>query len=255
SKGSNNTPNHDSVITQENLAWMEKRQQTQEKKKDQASRGRTPKHRKRGAKERKIKAAIFIFVAKELNTDENPQSRDEKIGGSMNGSLQIVASIEQYSDLDEMSLDDAIGRLETFEERHRYKNERPVNNQESLTFTRHEGQRKPSREYGQERFNQSRGRIVASIEQYSDLDEMSLDDAIGRLETFEERHRYKNERPVNNQESLMFTRHEGQRKPSREYMVKKDLTSLEAEYKTKTIINPKKKNERLLKKIQEINLK
>nr|GEW42667.1 zinc finger, CCHC-type [Tanacetum cinerariifolium] len=53
--------------------------------------------------------------------------------------LQIVASIEQYSDLDEMSLDEAIRRLKTFEERLRYKNERPVNNQESLIFTRHEG--------------------------------------------------------------------------------------------------------------------
>ncbi|GJX99130.1 kinase RLK-Pelle-DLSV family protein, partial [Tanacetum coccineum] len=31
--------------------------------------------------------------------------------------LQIVASIEQYSDLDEMSVDEAIGRLKTFEER------------------------------------------------------------------------------------------------------------------------------------------
>ncbi|GKD59414.1 zinc finger, CCHC-type containing protein, partial [Tanacetum coccineum] len=30
--------------------------------------------------------------------------------------LQIVASIEQYSDLDEMSLDEAIGRLKTYEE-------------------------------------------------------------------------------------------------------------------------------------------
>nr|GEZ90149.1 zinc finger, CCHC-type [Tanacetum cinerariifolium] len=54
--------------------------------------------------------------------------------------LQIVASIEQYSDLDEMSLDEALGRLKTFEERLRYKNKRPVNNQESLMFTRHEGQ-------------------------------------------------------------------------------------------------------------------
>nr|GEV68646.1 nucleotide-binding alpha-beta plait domain-containing protein [Tanacetum cinerariifolium] len=39
--------------------------------------------------------------------------------------LQIVASIEQYLDLDTMSLDEAIGRLKTFEERLKYKNERP----------------------------------------------------------------------------------------------------------------------------------
>ncbi|GKA10093.1 zinc finger, CCHC-type containing protein [Tanacetum coccineum] len=50
--------------------------------------------------------------------------------------LQIVASIEQYSDLDEMSVDEAIGRLKTFEERLKYKNERPVNTQEGLLSKR-----------------------------------------------------------------------------------------------------------------------
>ncbi|GKB31388.1 zinc finger, CCHC-type containing protein [Tanacetum coccineum] len=68
----------------------------------------------------------------------------------------IVASIEQYSDLDEMSVDEAIGRLKTFEERIKSKKKIPVDSQESLMFTRHEGQRKPFRERG--RFNQSRGR-------------------------------------------------------------------------------------------------
>ncbi|GJY05637.1 hypothetical protein Tco_0371577 [Tanacetum coccineum] len=66
--------------------------------------------------------------------------------------------------------------------------------------------------------------IVASIEQYSDLDEMSVDEAIGRLKTFEERIKKNVE----------------------------DLTSLKAKNKTRTII--KGKNERLLK-IQETNLK
>ncbi|GJS54977.1 zinc finger, CCHC-type containing protein [Tanacetum coccineum] len=72
--------------------------------------------------------------------------------------LQIVASIEQYSDLDEMSVDEAIGRLKTFEERLKSKKEIPVDSQESLMFTRHEGQGKPFRERGRGRFNQSRGR-------------------------------------------------------------------------------------------------
>ncbi|GKB45100.1 zinc finger, CCHC-type containing protein [Tanacetum coccineum] len=70
--------------------------------------------------------------------------------------LQIVASIEQYSDLDEISVDEAIGRLKTFEERIKSKKKIPVDSQESLMFTRHEGQRKPFRERG--RFNKSRGR-------------------------------------------------------------------------------------------------
>ncbi|GJX62008.1 zinc finger, CCHC-type containing protein [Tanacetum coccineum] len=72
--------------------------------------------------------------------------------------LQIVASIEQYSDLDEMSVDEAIGRLKTFEERIKSKKKIPVDSQESLMFTRHEGQGKPFRERGHGRFNQSQGR-------------------------------------------------------------------------------------------------
>ncbi|GJT81031.1 zinc finger, CCHC-type containing protein [Tanacetum coccineum] len=71
--------------------------------------------------------------------------------------LQIVASIEQYSYLDEMSVDEAIGRLKTFEERLKSKKEIRVDSQESLMFTRHEGQGKPFRERGRGRFNQSRG--------------------------------------------------------------------------------------------------
>nr|GEW23380.1 zinc finger, CCHC-type [Tanacetum cinerariifolium] len=34
--------------------------------------------------------------------------------------LQIVASIEQYSDLDEMTLEEVVGRLKTYEERIKY---------------------------------------------------------------------------------------------------------------------------------------
>nr|GEW19567.1 zinc finger, CCHC-type [Tanacetum cinerariifolium] len=70
--------------------------------------------------------------------------------------LQIVASIEQHSDLDEMTLE-VIGRLKTYEERIKYKQDKQVNSQESLMFTRHEGKRKTFREYGRGRFNQSRG--------------------------------------------------------------------------------------------------
>ncbi|GJZ82089.1 zinc finger, CCHC-type containing protein [Tanacetum coccineum] len=56
-----------------------------------------------------------------------------------------------------MSLDEAIGRLNTFEERLKYKNERPVNTQERLLFTRHEDQGQQFRRHGDGRFNQSRG--------------------------------------------------------------------------------------------------
>ncbi|GKA37389.1 hypothetical protein Tco_0723954 [Tanacetum coccineum] len=50
--------------------------------------------------------------------------------------LQIVASIEQYSDLDEMTLEEVIGRLKTYEERIKHKKSRQVDNQEKLMFTR-----------------------------------------------------------------------------------------------------------------------
>lgn len=72
--------------------------------------------------------------------------------------LQIVASIEQYSDLSEMTMEEAIGRLKTYEERIKFKKDKQVNNQETLMFTRHKGQGKHFREYGQGRFNQSQGR-------------------------------------------------------------------------------------------------
>ncbi|GKB69138.1 hypothetical protein Tco_0930550 [Tanacetum coccineum] len=52
--------------------------------------------------------------------------------------LQIVASIEQYSDLSEMTLEEAIERLKTYEERIKYKRGKQVDNQEKLMFTRHE---------------------------------------------------------------------------------------------------------------------
>nr|GFA14373.1 zinc finger, CCHC-type [Tanacetum cinerariifolium] len=56
--------------------------------------------------------------------------------------LQIVASIEQYSYLSEMTLEEAIGRLKTYEERIKYKKGKQVDNQEKLMFTRHENKEK-----------------------------------------------------------------------------------------------------------------
>nr|GEX31977.1 zinc finger, CCHC-type [Tanacetum cinerariifolium] len=48
--------------------------------------------------------------------------------------LQIVASIEQYSDVSEMTFEEEIGRLKTYEERIKYKGKQ-VDNQERLLFT------------------------------------------------------------------------------------------------------------------------
>nr|GEW58323.1 zinc finger, CCHC-type [Tanacetum cinerariifolium] len=62
--------------------------------------------------------------------------------------LQIVASIEQYSDLSEMTLEEAIGRLKTYEERIKYKKDKQVDNQEKLMFTRYENKGKYFRGHG-----------------------------------------------------------------------------------------------------------
>nr|GEY20985.1 zinc finger, CCHC-type [Tanacetum cinerariifolium] len=62
--------------------------------------------------------------------------------------LHIVASIEQYSDLDNMSLDEAIGRLKTFEDRLKCKKERQPNSQERLMFSQHDSQGKSFRAQG-----------------------------------------------------------------------------------------------------------
>ncbi|GJW27623.1 zinc finger, CCHC-type containing protein [Tanacetum coccineum] len=72
--------------------------------------------------------------------------------------LQIVASIEQYSDLSEMTLEEAIGRLKTYEERIKYKKGKQVDNQEKLMFTRHENKGKyfRGRGRGKHRFSQER---------------------------------------------------------------------------------------------------
>nr|GEW06728.1 zinc finger, CCHC-type [Tanacetum cinerariifolium]GEY53086.1 zinc finger, CCHC-type [Tanacetum cinerariifolium]GEZ24416.1 zinc finger, CCHC-type [Tanacetum cinerariifolium] len=67
--------------------------------------------------------------------------------------LQIVASIEQYSDRSEMTFEEAIGRLKTYEERIKYKGKQ-VDNQDRLLFTRYEEQ---GRRHGHGGSNQSQG--------------------------------------------------------------------------------------------------
>ncbi|KAI3775731.1 hypothetical protein L1987_45483 [Smallanthus sonchifolius] len=76
---------------------------------------------------------------------------------------QIVASIEQFTDLDEITLDETIGRLKTYEERLRLKKGGPADNQDKLLFTRHDnnssrGNRFENRGQGRfNKFNTSRG--------------------------------------------------------------------------------------------------
>ncbi|XP_021974630.1 uncharacterized protein LOC110869708 [Helianthus annuus] len=70
--------------------------------------------------------------------------------------IQIVASIEQYFDLDTMMLDEAIGILKTYEERLTLKKKvSPVNNLEELLFA---GYGQHVGNHGRGRFRPSRGR-------------------------------------------------------------------------------------------------
>ncbi|GJY84693.1 ribonuclease H-like domain, reverse transcriptase, RNA-dependent DNA polymerase [Tanacetum coccineum] len=72
--------------------------------------------------------------------------------------LQIVASIEQYSDLSEMTMEEAIGRLKTYEERIKYKKGKQVDNQEKLMFTPHESKGKYFRGHGRGKHRFSQGK-------------------------------------------------------------------------------------------------
>nr|GEW66669.1 zinc finger, CCHC-type [Tanacetum cinerariifolium] len=71
--------------------------------------------------------------------------------------MQIVASIEQYSDLSEMTLEEATSRLKTYEERIKYKKGKQVDNQEKLMFIRHENKGKYFRGRGRGKHKFSQG--------------------------------------------------------------------------------------------------
>ncbi|XP_022041943.1 uncharacterized protein LOC110944594 [Helianthus annuus] len=68
---------------------------------------------------------------------------------------QIVASMEQYSDLETMTQEEAVGRLKTFEERLKQKKGSPEESQDRLMFTHHDNNSGRGRQFG----NRGRGRF------------------------------------------------------------------------------------------------
>ncbi|KAJ0509365.1 putative RNA-directed DNA polymerase [Helianthus annuus] len=71
---------------------------------------------------------------------------------------QIVASMEQYSDIETMTLQEAVGRLKTYEERLKLKKGTQGESQDRLMFTHQDNNR--GRQFGNRgrgRFNQTRG--------------------------------------------------------------------------------------------------
>nr|GEV11323.1 zinc finger, CCHC-type [Tanacetum cinerariifolium] len=69
--------------------------------------------------------------------------------------IQIVAAIEQFTDLEDTTLDEVIGRLKAFEERVNLFNGNPSNNQDKLLFSNHDNNlshEKGLKNGGQEKF-------------------------------------------------------------------------------------------------------
>ncbi|KAD4179958.1 hypothetical protein E3N88_28549 [Mikania micrantha] len=72
--------------------------------------------------------------------------------------IQIVASIEQFTNLDTMTLDETIGKLKTFEERIKSRRANISGNHDKLLLTKHDnktGQRRQFGNHGQKKFNPS----------------------------------------------------------------------------------------------------
>ncbi|KAI3669699.1 hypothetical protein L6452_41042 [Arctium lappa] len=72
--------------------------------------------------------------------------------------IQIVAAIEQFTDLETTTLDEIIGRLKAFEERLNLLNGSPTDNQDKLLFTNHDNSSSHEKGFkngGQEKFRSS----------------------------------------------------------------------------------------------------
>nr|GEZ70920.1 zinc finger, CCHC-type [Tanacetum cinerariifolium] len=91
--------------------------------------------------------------------------------------LQIVASIEQYSDLDKMTLEEAIGRFKTYEERIKVKKGRAFEDQDKLLFTKHNdnGQRHHYDNQGGGRYIPPHSRNRDNIRQHGKEENFSQD--------------------------------------------------------------------------------
>nr|GEW10532.1 zinc finger, CCHC-type [Tanacetum cinerariifolium] len=97
--------------------------------------------------------------------------------------LPIVATIKQYQDLDEMSFEEAIGRLTAYEERIKSQDTLEANGQDKLLMASSN-----NKTYGK----------------WRDLDEMSFEEAVGRLTAYEERIKSQDTLEANDQNKLLM---------------------------------------------------
>ncbi|KAJ0780063.1 putative transcription factor interactor and regulator CCHC(Zn) family [Helianthus annuus] len=94
--------------------------------------------------------------------------------------VQIVATIEQFADLETTTLDETIGRLKAYEERIGLVDENPIYNQEKLMYTRRDKNYGRGRRFGkngQGRFNSSQDKWRDGKFKQEDDDEDSSHDA------------------------------------------------------------------------------
>ncbi|GJR98843.1 hypothetical protein Tco_0271017 [Tanacetum coccineum] len=78
------------------------------------------------------KLTTLVNKAASLGHTMEDETLVRKVLNAPDRYLQIVASIEQYSDLDEITLEEAIGRLKTYEARIKYKKVKQVNIKEDI---------------------------------------------------------------------------------------------------------------------------
>ncbi|KAM0070312.1 putative transcription factor interactor and regulator CCHC(Zn) family [Helianthus debilis subsp. tardiflorus] len=101
----------------------------------------------------------IVTRATEVGTTLSQPSLVRKLlNGVPDKFTQIVASMEQYSDLETMTLEEAVGRLKTYEERLKLKKGNQGESQDRLMFTHHDNTKgRQSGNRGRSRFNQTRG--------------------------------------------------------------------------------------------------
>ncbi|XP_076946096.1 uncharacterized protein LOC143617412 [Bidens hawaiensis] len=78
--------------------------------------------------------------------------------------IQIVALIEQSTDIDEISIDEVVGKLRSYEEWLRIKNLSPGDGQDNLLYTRHDNNSGRDKRFG----NRRQGKFYPSRENWQD---------------------------------------------------------------------------------------
>nr|GEW45681.1 zinc finger, CCHC-type [Tanacetum cinerariifolium] len=97
----------------------------------------------------------------------------------------IVAAIEQFTDLEETTLDETIGRLKTFEERVNLFNGSPSDNQDTLLFSNHDNSlshEKGFKNGGQEKFRDKDEKIFLNEKEIKPKKYISTDESLWYLD-------------------------------------------------------------------------